>query len=420
MKKPRLDASIFGDPVPDDPPDEVLADDDHAGDDHAGNREQASGRASADSPEGVAAAATTRRTDESRRARRRRRNGRRRLLVMFVALALVAGAGAAAVHGLRPLISSLTASDDYVGTGTGTVTVVVRAGDAGRTIATALEKAGVVQSAKAFIDAAAKDQRSGSIQPGTYSLHSHMSAASALAMLLDPANRTVPRVTVREGLWVSEVIRALSAGTGRPLADYTAALKDPAALGLPAGARGNAEGYLFPATYEFEANTTAAEQLHTMVAKSLEELGKLGVAPDRMQRVLTIASIVEAEASASADRPKVARVIENRLAKPMRLQLDTTVSFISQRRGKVGTTDAERASKSPYNTYLVAGLPPGPIDSPGLSSIQAAINPAPGPWFYFVAVNPDTGETRFAVDAAGHAANVKLFQKWCSDNPGKC
>jgi UPF0755 protein len=139
-----------------------------------------------------------------------------------------------------------------------------------------------------------------------------------------------------------------------------------------------------------------------------------------MQRVLTIASIVEAEASASADRPKVARVIENRLSRPMLLQLDTTVSFISQRRGKVGTTDAERASKSPYNTYLFAGLPPGPIDSPGLSSMQAAINPAPGPWFYFVAVNPDTGETRFAVDAAGHAANVKLFQKWCSDHPGKC
>jgi UPF0755 protein len=346
--------------------------------------------------------------------------GRRRFIVMFVALALVAGAGAAAISVLRPLVSSLTSSNDYLGAGSGTVTVVVRTGDAGRTIGAALENAGVVKSAKAFIDAAAKDPRSGSIQPGTYTLRSHMSAASALATLLDPANRTVPRVTVREGLWVSEVIRALSAGTGQPLADYTAALKDPAALGLPTVAKGNAEGYLVPSTYEFEAHTPAAEQLHTMVAKSLEELGKLGVTPDQMQRVLTIASIVEAEASASADRPKVARVIENRLSRPMLLQLDTTVSFISQRRGKVGTTDAERASKSPYNTYLFAGLPPGPIDSPGLSSMQAAINPAPGPWFYFVAVNPDTGETRFAVDAAGHAANVKLFQKWCSDHPGKC
>ena len=115
-----------------------------------------------------------------------------------------------------------------------------------------------------------------------------------------------------------------------------------------------------------------------MVAKSLQELHRLGVTPDKMQRVLTIASIVEAEASARPDRPKVARVIENRLAKPMPLQLDTTVSFISHRRGKAGTTNAERASRSPYNTYLVAGLPPGPIDSPGLSAMQAAVNPTPG------------------------------------------
>jgi len=139
-----------------------------------------------------------------------------------------------------------------------------------------------------------------------------------------------------------------------------------------------------------------------------------------MQRVLTIASIVEAETSASADRPKVARVIENRLAILMPLQLDSTVIFIAQRRGKLVTTDTERSSQSPYNTYLVTGLPPGPIDSPGLSAMKAAVSPTPGPWMYFVAVNPQTGETRFAVDAAGHAANVKLFQKWCSAHPGKC
>lgn len=415
MKKRRLDASIFGDPAPGDPADEVLSEGDPAPD-----REEASGRASADVPAGAADVAPPRRTDQSRRARRRRRKGRRRLLVMFLAVALVAGAGSAAIGVLRPLVSSLTSSNDYLGAGSGTVTVVVRTGDAGRTIGAALEKAGVVKSAKAFTDAAAKDPRSGSIQPGTYTLHSHMSAASALATLLDPANRTVPRVTVREGLWVSEVIRALSAGTGQPLADYTAALKDPAALGLPTVAKGNAEGYLFPSTYEFEASTPAAEQLHTMVAKSLEELGKLGVTPDRMQRVLTVASIVEGEVSATADRPKVARVIENRLARPMLLQMDSTVHFIAQRRGKAGTTGAERANKSPYNTYLFAGLPPGPINSPGLSAIKAAVGPAAGPWLYFVAVNPETGETRFAVDVAGHLANVTLFQKWCTDHPGKC
>jgi UPF0755 protein len=212
----------------------------------------------------------------------------------------------------------------------------------------------------------------------------------------------------------------LATASGHPLAEYTAALKNPDSLGLPAQANGNPEGYLFPATYDFDKDATAAQQLQTMVSKSLDQLSTLGVTPDQAQRVLTIASIVEAEARATPDRPKVARVILNRLAKGMPLQLDTTVSFIAQRRGKVGTTDAQRASKSPYNTYLVKGLPPGPIDSPGLSAMQAVVSPTPGPWLYFVAVNPTTGETRFAVSAGAQAANVKLFLSWCSKHPGQC
>jgi UPF0755 protein len=339
---------------------------------------------------------------------------------MLFALGLVAGAGVIATLGLAPLVSSLTASNDYTGAGSGAVSVVVHKGDTGRTIGATLEKAGAVKTAKAFVNAARDDPRAASIAPGTYALHAKMSAVSALAMLLDPANRTVPRVIIREGRWTSEIIRDLSAGTGRPMAEYQLALKDPTALGLPAAAKGSPEGYLFPATYEFEANTTAAEQMRTMVAKALEELAKFGVTPDKVQRVLTIASIVEGEANADADRPKVARVIENRLAKPMPLQMDSTVHFISGRRGKAGTTNAERQSPSAYNTYEVAGLPPGPINSPGLSAMRAAVNPTPGPWLYFVAVNPETGETRFAVDAAGHATNVKLFLAWCLEHPGKC
>ena len=393
MKNRHLDTAIFGDPAPEPTP----------------GQEQ----------RGAPGVAPGQHRGASRRTQRRRVQGRRRLVVMLLTLGLVAGGGFAAYSALAPLVSSLTASNDFTGSGSGTVSVTVHNGDTGRSIGATLEKAGVVKTAKAFANAAAADPRGGSIQPGDYSLRKGMSAVSALAMLLDPANRTVPRVTVPEGKWTSETIRLLSAGTGRPLADYQAALKDPAALGLPAAAKGDTEGYLFPATYEFDKSTSAAEQLHTMVAKSLEELGKIGVVPEQMQRVLTIASLVQAEAKAAADFPKVARVIDNRLAKPMSLQLDSTVSFVAGRR-EVTTTDAERASKSRYNTYLVAGLPPGPIDSPGLAAMKAALNPAPGPWLYFVAVNPLTGETRFAVDAAGHDANVRVFRKWCSDHPGKC
>jgi len=403
MKKGRIESSIFGAP-------------DHEHDDAGQTADALPTRRG----ERRRLFEERQRADRLRRKQRRRVRGTRRIIVLLVAFALVVGTGAVAVSVLWPLVTSLTASNDYVGSGSGAVSIAVHDGDASRTIGATLERAGVVKTAGAFEDAAANNPQSGSIQPGIYAMHSKMSARSALAMLLDPVNRKVSRVTIREGLWTSEIIRKLAAATGRPLAEYAAALKDPAMLGLPAQAKGNVEGYLFPSTYSFEPKTTAAVQLQTMVSKSLGELSTLGVTPDMAQRVLTIASIVEAEAQAAPDRPKVARVIENRLAKGMPLQLDTTVSFISQLRGKVGTTDAQRASKSPYNTYLVAGLPPGPIDSPGLSAIQVALNPTPGPWLYFVAVNPTTGETRFAADAAGHAANVKLFLAWCSKNPGKC
>jgi len=407
MKGGHLKSSIFGAPGP--------------GDEHEQDEARdATGVLPTRSSERRRLAEERQHADRLRRKQRRRFRRTRRMIVLLVALGLVVGTGVVAISVLWPMVTSLTASNDYTGGGYGAVSIAVNEGDSSRTIAAALAKAGVVKSAGSFENAAAGNPLSGSIQPGMYAVHFKMSALAALAMLLNRGDRTAGQVTIREGMWTSEIISKLSAATGRPLAEYTAALKNPDLLGLPAQAKGNVEGYLFPSTYPFRADTTAVQQLQTMVSKSLDELSTLGVTPDKAQRVLTVASIVEAEAQAATDRPKVARVIENRLAKAMPLQLDTTVSFIAQRRGKVGTTDAQRASKSPYNTYLVTGLPPGPIDSPGLSSIQAAVSPTPGPWLYFVAVNPTTGETRFAVDAAGHAANVKLFLAWCSKNPGQC
>ena len=148
-----------------------------------------------------------------------------------------------------------------------------------------------------------------------------------------------------------------------------------------------------------------------MVTKALAQLRAARVAPADAQRVLTVASIVEAEAQREADRGKVARVVVNRLARKMKLQMDSTVHYVVQRRGSVGTSDAERATRSRYNTYFVAGLPPGPIGNPGGASIAAAARPTPGPWLYFVAVNPDTGETRFAADAAGHRGQREAVQR---------
>jgi UPF0755 protein len=157
--------------------------------------------------------------------------------------------------------------------------------------------------------------------------------------------------------------------------------------------------------------------LSGMIARTTQLLDQLGVPEDQRLTVLTHASLVQAEAATPEDMAMVARVIQNRLAIGMPLQFDTTVNYATGKSG-ITTTPEDRANPSPYNTYAHAGLPPGPIDNPGEDALRAVLSPAAGDWIYFVVVNPDTGETRFAVTAEEHAANVALFQQWLRENPG--
>ncbi|GAA4354046.1 endolytic transglycosylase MltG [Angustibacter luteus] len=368
------------------------------------------------------ASRSARRQAHAHHARRRRRKGRRSVVIL-VALLVVALGGYGAFAALKPLVTQFTASDDYAGQGSGEVTITVPEGASGRAIGRVLQEAGVVKTSKAFVEAAQDNEKSGSIQPGQYTLHRQMSGASAVTMLLDPSARSADKVTVREGLRVNEILPLLAKATGQPLADYKAALKDPESLGIPASAKGKAEGWLFPDTYEFGSELTAEQQLSTMVARTHEVLDGLGVSDQEAQRLLTVASIAEVEAGSKTDYAKVAQVIDNRLANKLgnggKLQLDSTVSYAVGKR-TLTTTAAERAVDSPYNTYRYPGLPAGPISNPGKASIQGALKPTPGPWLYWTTVNPSTGETRFAVTWAEHQQNVKLFQAWCQAHPGKC
>lgn len=365
------------------------------------------------------------RSERHQRPRRRRRRGRR-FGILVVALAIVAAAALAAYTVLRPVVDGFLESNDYPGPGTGQVQVTIKDGDLPPAMGRSLVAAGVVKTTKAFADAAAANPRTTSIQPGTYTFRKQMRAVDALAILIDPSKRgAVPRVTIREGLWKNEVFAALSKASGIPVAQYQAAAKDPAALGLPGYAKGNVEGWLFPSTYEFAKDSTATDQLKQMVAMTVSELDKAGVAEGDRERVMTVASIVEGEVSGDADRGKVARVIENRLTHKGApnyglLQMDSTVHYAVQQRGRAGTSNADRQSPSPYNTYKVQGLPPGPINSPGAASIEAAANPTPGPWLFFVTVDPDTGETKFAATQAEHDQNVKEFQSWCRQHSDRC
>lgn len=361
---------------------------------------------------------SSRRSRRSARPRRSKPSIWRRLVVIVLALAVVGGGATIAYVVLRPVVEGVLESNDYPGPGQGEVKVTVAPGAGGSVIADLLVKQGVVKTSKAFNEAAAGDDKASGIQPGVYTLKKQMQASEALAVLVDPANRIITRVVIPEGLWATEIYAKLSHQTGIPVAKYVAAATDGAALGLPSSAKGNVEGYLFPASYEFDPASSAADQLTQMVSQSTKRLTALGITPDKMERVVILASLVEGEAKTEADRGKVARVVENRLARDTPLGFDSTVNYIFKKRGV--PTQAMLNSDSPYNTRKVKGLPPGPIANPGENAIKAAAAPPPGDWFWFTTVNLCTGETKFAVSNADNAKNVAQFTAWYDATGGKC
>lgn len=352
------------------------------------------------------------------RANRRRQRTRRTVLVMVVGLAVLVGASLLAWSTLKPLVASFTAEDDYPGPGSGEVRVVIADGATGTDIAQELQQDGVIKSVDAFVKAAAADPRANGIQPGQYVLRKEMSAAGAIEVLADPANRQVSTVTIREGLRLQETLNAVAEGSRLSPEDLEAAAATPAELGLPAQAKGNLEGWLFPATYEVSDATTASDLLSQMVSRTVQELTELGVPQDQWEATIIEASLVEAERGSDADAPKIARVLDNRMRIGMPLQLDTTVNY-ALKRYKVGVSYEDLKVDSPYNTYTNTGLPPGPINSPGSVAIQGVLNPAEGDWIYFVAVNPDSGETKYATTSAEFAKLKAELDRWLAANPGR-
>jgi len=267
--------------------------------------------------------------------------------------------------------------------------------------------------------AAGADERSRNIQVGFYELKKQMKASDALAILVNPKNLLQARLTIPEGYRVKDIVKAIAAKTDITAAQAQKALKDTQALGLPPEAKGNVEGYLFPATYNVVPGETAEQLLRQMVAKTVAVEKQLDLATKAKalgftpEQILTVASILEYEGSRAEDYPKIARAIYNRLDKGMAIQSDATVAYANNLEGTVWTTQAQRDNPSPYNTYVHTGLPPGPIGSPGEKTIEAALNPAEGPWLYWLVVNLRTGETRFNTTYDGHLKDKAVLQQYC-------
>ncbi|MGB7448482.1 MAG: endolytic transglycosylase MltG [Ornithinimicrobium sp.] len=352
----------------------------------------------------------------------RRRSPLVRWGALFAALAVVVVGGYVAVQALSGILPTFGGGnneiEDYPGPGSGEIIVEVPQGAGGGEIAQVLADNDVVASAAAFTAAAAVEPQSVSIQPGSYRMAEQMSAEGALDRMLDPEFREAQGVTVREGLWKEEVFEVLARETDHDVEDYEAV--DPSEIDLPAAASGDMEGYLFPDTYSFGPDDTPTQQLRDMVELGKTKYADLGLEGRELDTAIIRGSLIQAEGAFSDDLPKIARVIDNRLREDQPLGFDSTIHFIFSERGRAGTTDAQRESDSPYNTYLRTGLPPGPINSPGIRAVEAAMNPAEGPWLYFVTTDPSTGETKFAVTFKEHKANVQEFQRWCRNNPDDC
>jgi UPF0755 protein len=181
----------------------------------------------------------------------------------------------------------------------------------------------------------------------------------------------------------------------------------------------NLEGYLFPDTYRFPYRQTPSQVLAAMVKRFRQSSASIGLHGD-YHRAVTLASLVEKETPVEQDRPLVASVLENRLAKDMPLMTDPTVIYAAmlekQYRGTIYQSDLKRDSA--YNTYRHTGLPPGPICSPGIASLQAAMHPADSHFLYFVADASASGHSRFAATLEEHEQNVIAYRRGLKDAQG--
>jgi len=369
---------------------------------------------------------------DKKHARDRRKSRIAGWVVLGVVLAIIGGIAAGGTYvwvtyedKIRAFMGWEEPKDYEAGLANGEAIVTIVDGDTGSSISTTLFEAGVTKTAGAFYDYLIANAVTTTFHPGAYQLQLQMTSAAALEALENPESKLEDTAQLREGLTVEQSLPLLADGTGIALEDLQAAVKDPSDYGVDAD---SLEGWLFPATYTFTPGVTAEEVIRTLVDRTITSLDEAGVPEDRRNEILTIASIIEREARFEEDFYKVSRVIQNRLDPSNdetfgKLQMDSTAQYGygEMHDGTVSSTAEALEDDNPWNTYVHEGLPIGPIANPGDTAIKAAMEPADGPWLYFVTVNLETGETVFTTTYDEHLAAVEQWRAWCADNPdGGC
>jgi len=296
------------------------------------------------------------------------------------------------------------------------VRVTVPAGSSLGVAADSLARAGVIGSARLFRLYALVRHDDRDIKAGTYMLRRNSGYGATLDAIRG-GKGLVHTVTIPEGYSLAQIIPLFVTKLGLPADSLAAAVRDTALLHRLDIPTETIEGYLFPDTYIFPEQTSARAAVATGIRRFEQvwqpewttRLDTLGLS---RHDVMTLASIVEKEARLPEERPVIAAVYLNRLRNHMLLQADPTVQYaLGEHQSRVLYKHLE--VESAYNTYKHAGLPPGPIASPGRASIVAALYPANVPYLYFVAL-PD-GHHEFRNDFAGHESARRLArQAWDS------
>lgn len=371
----------------------------------------------------------------SRKAAERKRRRRNLWIIAFVFALIFASAAGFAI---LKVMNRFTPAEDFTAGTAGPVAVVrVHSGDTANQIAKSMFDKGVVASTGAFYEAAVKNDSMSSVQPGYYAIPTHSSAAEAVTTLVGKNSR-VGNVVISAG---RQLHNNSDAQTGAPKEGiYTkiaeascvaskcvtyeqleaAGSADPAVLGVPQWALNRVrqvpdrsrqlEGLISAGTWDFDPSGSPEQILKELVSESAASYEATGLmqsgAANGLEpyETLIAASLVEREALPN-DMSKVARVIVNRLKVDQPLQFDSTVNYTLDKT-EVATTDADRATKTPWNTYAMAGLPATPISAPSLDALRAMENPAAGPWLYFVTIDKQ-GTTLFTEDYNEHLRNIK-------------
>ncbi len=319
-------------------------------------------------------------------------------------VAVVVLAGLAAVEAWRILTPGPSVTD-------GPRVVEVPAQSGVTDIAGRLAREGVIRSPEGFVALSLLRGSFRSLRAGEYEVPAGASTVDVLR-LVESGRVRRHAVLHPEGATVAELARTLEAAGLLPATEVLRVASDRAFLDAHDIPAPTAEGYLFPDTYYLVRGLTAEQVLGRMVQRLHEKLDgpllvRLAETSLTLHELLTLASIVEREAVAPEERPVIAAVFWNRLRRGMPLQADPTVQYAVGKE-RQALTRADLLTDHPYNTYQRAGLPPGPIASPGLDAIRATLHPAPVTYLYFV--KKDDQRHHFSRTIEEHNAAVARYR----------